>query len=135
MKENVERIATVPLRNQPGERWTYGHNTDVLGRLIELISGEPLDQFCRRRVLDPLGMEDTYFFIPDSISPTLEIMFITASGLSDMLSIPSLTRNSPNAGISDGPWPHKPKYFFRLRQVFITCEISERTASSISLPT
>ncbi|MFC1490279.1 serine hydrolase domain-containing protein [Candidatus Latescibacterota bacterium] len=66
IKENILNVAKVPLRHNPGERFTYGLNSDVLGYLIEVISGMPLDQFMKSRIFDPLGMKDTFFFIPDN---------------------------------------------------------------------
>jgi CubicO group peptidase (beta-lactamase class C family) len=62
----VERIAKLPLAEQPGTRWDYGHSTDVLGRVIEIVSGEKLDEFEKNRLLDPLGMTDTAFFVADA---------------------------------------------------------------------
>src|ERR1700737_2639501 len=55
--EFVEQIAKLPLAEQPGTLWDYGHSTDVLGRVIEVVSGETLYQFEKRRLLDPLGMK------------------------------------------------------------------------------
>jgi CubicO group peptidase (beta-lactamase class C family) len=57
-------LAALPLMHQPGEKFTYGLNTDVLGYLIEVISGMSLDQFFKTKYFDPLGMKDTYFYIP-----------------------------------------------------------------------
>jgi CubicO group peptidase (beta-lactamase class C family) len=61
----VERLAKLPLAEQPGTRWDYGHSTDVLGRVIEVISGQSLYQFEKQRLLDPLGMTETAFFVAD----------------------------------------------------------------------
>ena len=61
----VERLARLPLAEQPGTRWDYGHSVDVLGRVIEVISGQTLLQFEKQRLLDPLGMTDTAFFVAD----------------------------------------------------------------------
>jgi CubicO group peptidase (beta-lactamase class C family) len=63
--EFADRIARLPLAEQPGTRWDYGHSTDVLGRVIEVISGKPLLQFEKERLLDPLGMTATGFYITD----------------------------------------------------------------------
>jgi CubicO group peptidase (beta-lactamase class C family) len=63
--EFVARIAKLPLAEQPGTRWDYGHSTDVLGRVIEVISGQSLYQFEKQRLLDPLGMTETAFFVAD----------------------------------------------------------------------
>src|SRR6266478_4742839 len=64
--EFAERIARLPLAEQPGTLWDYGHSTDVLGRIIEVISGQSLFQFEKQRLLDPLGMTDTAFYVADS---------------------------------------------------------------------
>jgi CubicO group peptidase (beta-lactamase class C family) len=62
--EAMTRLGTLPLMHQPGEKWTYGLNTDLLGCLVEVISGMSLDNFFRTRIFEPLGMKDTYFTIP-----------------------------------------------------------------------
>jgi CubicO group peptidase (beta-lactamase class C family) len=61
----AERIARLPLAEQPGTLWDYGHSTDVLGRVIEVVSGKTLFQFEKERLLDPLGMSDTAFYVAD----------------------------------------------------------------------
>jgi CubicO group peptidase (beta-lactamase class C family) len=63
--DNVERLAKQPLLFNPGERWEYSLGVDVLGRLVEVVSGKPFDEFLRTRIFEPLGMKDTYFFPPD----------------------------------------------------------------------
>src|SRR6266481_4480921 len=62
----VERIAKLPLAEQPGTLWDYGHSTDVLGRVVEVISGKTLFQFEKERLLDPLGMSETAFYVADA---------------------------------------------------------------------
>ncbi|HET6724164.1 MAG TPA: serine hydrolase, partial [Chitinophagaceae bacterium] len=64
LKDVITRLARLPLFVQPGEEFYYGLNTDVLGYLIEVISGMPLDKYLRQKIFDPLGMKDTYFFLP-----------------------------------------------------------------------
>ncbi len=61
----VEKLGDLPLRFHPGERWHYSVSTDVLGRLVEVLSGSTLDEFFRRRIFEPLGMSDTGFSVPD----------------------------------------------------------------------
>jgi CubicO group peptidase (beta-lactamase class C family) len=61
----VERLAKLPLADQPETLWDYGHSTDVLGRVIEVVSGKSLYQFERERLFDPLGMRDTSFYLSD----------------------------------------------------------------------
>ena len=54
----------MPLIAQPGDSWDYGHSTDVIGRVVEIISGQTLGAFLSERILKPLGMSDTAFFVP-----------------------------------------------------------------------
>jgi CubicO group peptidase (beta-lactamase class C family) len=63
--EFADRIARLPMAEQPGTLWDYGHSTDVLGRVIEVVSGKSLLQFEKERLLDPLGMTATAFYITD----------------------------------------------------------------------
>jgi CubicO group peptidase (beta-lactamase class C family) len=67
----LARIAGLPLMFQPGSRWHYGIATDVLGVLIERVSGMPLGEFFRTRIFEPLGMRDTAFWVPDAQLPRL----------------------------------------------------------------
>ncbi|HUQ87854.1 MAG TPA: serine hydrolase domain-containing protein [Vicinamibacterales bacterium] len=60
----MERLGTLPFVSQPGESWVYGYNTDVLGCIVEKVSGMPLDVYIRERIAAPLGMKDTQFFLP-----------------------------------------------------------------------
>jgi CubicO group peptidase (beta-lactamase class C family) len=62
--EAIDRLAKLPLHGHPGESWQYGFGTDVLGRLVEVVSGQPLDRFIEERICRPLGMKDTSFFLP-----------------------------------------------------------------------
>ena len=64
--ENIKKLAKLPLHHEPGEKWTYSEGLDVLGYFIEVISGMPFDQFLRTRLFDPLGMNDTWFYLPDN---------------------------------------------------------------------
>lgn len=63
--EFAERIAALPLQEQPGTLWDYGHSTDILARVIEVVSGKSLYQFEKGALLDPLGMVDTGFYVRD----------------------------------------------------------------------
>lgn len=64
IEENVKKLAKLPLHHNPGEAWTYSLGLDVLGYLIEIVSGMKFDRFLRTRIFDPLGMNDTWFFLP-----------------------------------------------------------------------
>ena len=63
--ELIDRLAKLPLANQPGTTWDYSHSTDVLGRLVEVITDKSLYEFEKARILDPLGMKDTSFYVTD----------------------------------------------------------------------
>src|SRR6266550_4542544 len=66
IEDSVKRLAGVPLLFNPGDRWEYSVGVDVLGRLVEVVSGKPLDEFFRTRIFEPLGMKDTYFYPPEN---------------------------------------------------------------------
>ena len=66
LAEKMKVLATIPLLHQPGEKVEYGLSIDVLGYLVEVVSGMPLDQFFAERIFQPLGMTDTHFFIPEA---------------------------------------------------------------------
>ena len=68
VQSNAEQVATLgrlPLLHQPGTRWEYGRSTDVIGRLVEVLSGQTLGEFFERHILAPLGMVDTAFHVPE----------------------------------------------------------------------
>jgi len=62
----VKRLAKLPLHHHPGEKYTYSMGVDVLGYLVEVVSGMPFDEFLKTRIFDPLGMNDTRFYFPES---------------------------------------------------------------------
>jgi CubicO group peptidase (beta-lactamase class C family) len=64
LADKMKLLGRMPLFHQPGEKWTYGLNTDVLGYLVEVVSGMNLNDFFRKRIFEPLGMKDTYFYLP-----------------------------------------------------------------------
>ena len=64
LSDKMKILGTLPLKHVPGEKFTYGLNTDVLGYLIEIWSGMSFDQFLKKRIFDPLEMKDTYFYLP-----------------------------------------------------------------------
>jgi len=64
LEENIKRLATVPLAHEPGEKFTYGMNMDVLGRVVEVLDGRPFAQYMREEVFKPIRMRDTGFSVP-----------------------------------------------------------------------
>jgi CubicO group peptidase (beta-lactamase class C family) len=64
--DKIRALGKLPLVHQPGQRFTYGLNLDVLGYLVEVLSGESLDHYFHKHIFEPLGMNDTYFYLPAS---------------------------------------------------------------------
>ena len=79
LSDAMTRLGSLPLLFQPGEKWMYGLNTDVLGYLIEIWSGMTLEEFFAKRIFQPLGMQDTYFNLPAAKGPRLVNFFIEDS--------------------------------------------------------
>jgi CubicO group peptidase (beta-lactamase class C family) len=76
----MTRLGTLPLMHQPGLQFTYGLNMDVMGCIVEIVSGMSLDQFTRTRVFEPLGMKDTYFTIPKAKANRLVNIYVEENG-------------------------------------------------------
>src|SRR5579872_1217136 len=80
LAEAVKRLASVPLNEEPGTKFHYGYSIDVLGRLVEVVSGKPLDQFFEERIFRPLGMKDTAFFVPEEKWSRLAVLYSPKKG-------------------------------------------------------
>ena len=80
LAEAVKRLATAPLNDQPGTMFRYGYSIDVLGRLVEVVSGKPLDQFFEDRIFRPLAMKDTAFFVPEEKWKRLAVLYSPKQG-------------------------------------------------------
>lgn len=78
--ETIKRIAALPSDAQPGVEWVYGYSTDILGAVIEKASGMPLDQFLMTRIFDPLGMNDTHFYLPKNKVDRLTTVYSPKEG-------------------------------------------------------
>ena len=76
---SMERLASLPFVAQPGDAWVYGYNIDILGCVVERASGQALDEFVRARITAPLGMRDTYFFLPASKRARLATVYMNDS--------------------------------------------------------
>lgn len=75
MRTTMLNLGALPLEYQPGERWNYGLNTDVLGHIIELVTGLSLESFFQKMICEPLGMRDTWFNLPLAIQPRLTSIY------------------------------------------------------------
>ncbi len=71
IKESVLKLAKLPLHHHPGEKYVYSEGLDVLGYFIEIMSGMPFDKFLKDRIFDPLGMTDTWFYLPNNLHSRL----------------------------------------------------------------
>lgn len=77
----MQRLASLPFVAQPGERFVYGYNTDILGCVLERVTGASLDEVIRRRITDPLGMKDTYFFLPAEKRDRLTVVYASGADM------------------------------------------------------
>lgn len=75
IRETVRRMAALPLAAHPGGRWIYGYATDILGAVVEEVSGQTLDDFLRTRLLEPLGMRDTRFYVSGADAERLATVY------------------------------------------------------------
>ena len=75
LQEKINRLPQFPLHHQPGLRYTYSIGLDVLGRLVEVVSGMPLNKFFKKRIFEPLGMTDTDFFVPTEKKERLAALY------------------------------------------------------------
>ena len=71
----ISRLAALPMEAHPGEKYVYGYATDILGVVIEKVSGKPLNEFLATRIFTPLGMKDTHFYLPDSKTDRLVTVY------------------------------------------------------------
>lgn len=76
LAQMCEALGTLPLLFQPGSAWNYGMSTDVLGRVVEVVHGQPLDACFRQQVFEPLGMHDTFFCVPPQKAARLAALYI-----------------------------------------------------------
>jgi CubicO group peptidase (beta-lactamase class C family) len=105
IEDSVNRLAPLPLLFNPGERWEYSLGVDVLGRLVEVVSGKPLDEFFRTRIFEPLGMKDTYFYPPEN---KLDRLVVAYTYYADK----GLNR-FPDTPIADGSFVYSADYPYR----------------------
>ena len=116
--DNIKKLATCPLLFHPGERLEYGHNTDVLGYFVEIVSGMRLDKFFKERIFDPLGMNDTHFFLPsEKVSRLAAVYEPDGKGglhkIEKKVARPSILNPEIKTDIFDPSYPYKgPRTYF-----------------------
>ncbi|MEO7963010.1 MAG: serine hydrolase, partial [Gemmatimonadaceae bacterium] len=101
----MERLASLPFVSQPGEAWVYGYNSDILGCVVERAAGVPFDVFLRTRITEPLGMRDTYFFLPPEKRDRLVTVYASGEGKA------ALTR-APDGARGQGHYVEGPRRSF-----------------------
>jgi CubicO group peptidase (beta-lactamase class C family) len=102
--ETVARMAKLPAEAQPGEAWVYGYNSDILGALVERVSGQSLDEFLSERILQPLAMTDTHFYLPRAKRDRLAVVYsATPDGIA---------RAGDNGSIGQGAYVDGPRKSF-----------------------
>lgn len=102
----IARLAALPMDAHPGEKYVYGYNTDILGVVVEKASGKPLDEFLTTRIFTPLGMKDTYFYLPENKTARLATVY---SAFAD-----KPMERAPDAGtmVSQGAYVKGPRKSF-----------------------
>jgi CubicO group peptidase (beta-lactamase class C family) len=100
----MERLASLPFDAQPGEKYVYGYNTDILGAVVEKVSGQALDQFFKTRIFDPLKMTDSSFFLPPAKRDRLATVY-SVSPDGGLVS-------APEGGIGQGDYVDGPRACF-----------------------
>lgn len=100
--DTVARMAKLPFNSQPGERWVYGYSTDILGALIERVSGQPLDKFLQENIFDPLNMKDTHFFLPPKKKDRFAVVY-SATDSSGLKRAPEKNGASGQGDYIEGP--------------------------------
>ncbi len=105
LAEMMDALAPLPLSFHPGTGWEYSVATDVVSRLVEVLGGEPFDRFIERRILGPLGMNDTAFVVPEHKRDRF-VAYYAGADLMDPMK-PGLTRtdDAPYRGAYLKPWP------------------------------
>ena len=94
----VAKMAKLPMAAQPGEQWVYGYNTDILGVVIEKLSGQSLDVFLKERLIDPLGMKDTSFCLPPEKTDRLAVVYTAKDGKAERAPSPGSWMGSGHIG-------------------------------------
>ena len=100
----MERLGTLPFIAQPGEAWVYGYSTDVLGCIVERVSGLDLAEFIRSRITEPLGMSDTHFYLDDSERARLAAVYASDSA--------GLAARAPDGARGQGHYIEGPRRSF-----------------------
>lgn len=100
-EEWINRLAKVPLAHQPGDKFSYGLNMDVLGRIIEVVTKQPLNQYFQEHIFDKVGMPDTYFYLPKDKFDRLLPVYTSFNG--KLITVDELGMNAGTTYPTEGP--------------------------------
>jgi len=100
--EAAAKLGRMPLKAQPGTRWIYGYSTDILGCIVEKVSGMRLDDFLRTRITDRLGMKDTRFYVPAEDRQRLAVVYDRLKGENKRSSFQGAYAEGPPKNLSGG---------------------------------
>ena len=98
LSNNIKKLAKLPLHHEPGESWTYSEGLDVLGYLVEIISEQPFDEFLKDRIFEPLGMKDTWFYLPKEKQSRLVVVQVNDNGTWKRFTTPIFDIDYPKKG-------------------------------------
>lgn len=104
LADKMKKLGGLPLKHHPGEAYTYGLNSDVLGYLVEVVSGMPFDQFLRTRIFQPLGMNDTYFYLPKEKHNRLVPLYQVKDGVLSKVTTSAYDKVDVNYPTLDGTY-------------------------------
>ena len=111
LEESIAMLTEMPLAFEPGTQWNYGMNTDVLGLLVEQVSGLRLDRFLKENIFDPLGMDDTFFYLPDNYLDRLAVVYDRRDGQPIERVPEGIQQYGPNIYSVDYPYGEYRSYF------------------------
>ena len=103
--EKMTKLGTLPLVHQPGEKFTYGLNSDLLGCIVEIVSGTSLENYFQKNIFDPLGMKDTYFNVPAAKANRMPTVYTENEAKQIIEWSPTFRNLNPN-------YPLVPKTYF-----------------------
>ena len=102
--EGIARATARPLAFNPGTRWSYGNSTDIVAALVEVISGQSLDEFVRERIFDPLGMVDTHYNVPESKVNRKSAVYRPVEEQGYQIALAYPPRNTPPTTVFNGTY-------------------------------
>ncbi len=111
LEENMKKLAGMPLLFHPGDKWEYGMSTDVLGRVVQVVSKTTLDRYLEENIFKPLGMKDTTFRVSAAQRERLTAAYIPVEGGIRKLNDKEIVKHGPDPISGDYPYHPSHRYF------------------------